>query len=129
MSLSIARRIQLGVLGIVIVFGGYVAMSLEREYGGSGTAGAVERENGIVRVYEISKTQVDETDHPRKTLVFQGTEEEVDRYLAEQDGGRNYLPSAAVIIVGIVAMITAASPSNLMARAQSRSQGVLRPRS
>ncbi len=112
---SVVMRIILAILGLIALFAGVAAWSLETEYGGDSTVGSMEfLSDGTVRVYDVDEQVTDAEGHPEKTLVFEGTQEEADAWVAQhQDQGRNYLIPAVIILLGVVLVGSALFPSRL----------------
>jgi hypothetical protein len=109
---SVVMRIILAILGVIALFVGVAAWSLETEYGGDSSVGAMEYlADGTVRVYEVDEQTTDEEGHPLQTLVFVGTEEEAEAWMARQDQRRNYVFPGLIVALGVGLLGAALVPS------------------
>lgn len=111
--LSAAARIWFGVIGLAVAIVGLGAWSLETEYGGM-SAGVMESSGGIVRVYDIDEESIDAEGRPRKTLVFEGSEEEALAFDEQRRSEtRSYVVPGLIVGGGALIIIGAISaPSN-----------------
>jgi hypothetical protein len=109
---SVVMRIILGILGVLALLIGLAAWSFENEYGGEGAGAEMEMlADGTVGVYDVDEQSTDGEGHPGRVLVFEGTQEEVDAWVAEQQSqGRNYLIPGLIIAVGVVLVVGAVFP-------------------
>jgi len=89
---------------------GLAAWSLETEYG-SGSNWATESSGGTTRLYAVDEQNPDAEGHPGTSLVLEGTQQEVDAYIANYEAeGRNYLVSGLLIGVGGLLLVSAVLP-------------------
>lgn len=109
---SVVMRVVLGILGLIALLVGVAAWGLETEYGGGSTVGSMEfLPDSTVRVYNVDE-RVTDVEGPAQVLVFEGTQEEADAWVAQQEGqGRNYLIPALIILLGVVLVGAAMVPS------------------
>ncbi len=96
-------RVVLVGVGVVVVLVGLVGWSLEGEYGGD-----PDREEYVVGHDEATGLATVEGE---SGVVFQGTEAEVDAWLEEQRGSRNYLVPVLLIAGGSLAFLAGLAPS------------------
>ena len=103
--MSRLARGSLVVLGLVVMWAGGVAWSLETNYG-SGSSWAIEQPaGGPVRLYSVDEVAGEET------LVLEGSEEEIREYIEEyEESGRSYVFPGLVIGSGALIVISAFIP-------------------
>jgi hypothetical protein len=107
-KLSRAARVAVGVVGGLVVLVGLGVWSLESEYG-SGLNFSVEIEGAVHRVLEGDEQAPDPED--RRTVVFEGTEEEASAYIEQRRAEETNLVIPGLIIgVGILIVIAALIP-------------------
>ena len=95
-------RVMLVVVGVVLVLAGLVAWGLEQEYGGD-----PDRPEYVI---------AHEAGRPVQVLgefgvVFEGTQEEVDAWLEEQRGSRDFTVPILLIVGGAVVGVIGIAPS------------------
>ncbi len=107
-----STRITMAILGVLTILAGSAAWSFETEYGGDGPGEIEHLADGTERVYDINDQQVDDEGHQLRTLVFEGTPQEVEAYVEERRSeGRSYLIPGLMIAVGAVLLVGAVFPS------------------
>lgn len=97
-----ASKVMLVILGLLVVFGGWVAWSIEDVYG-SGTNFLVQTsQDGSVIVYEdVDGQGTDE-------VVFEGSEKEAQAYIEQRRAeGKSFVVPSVVIAVGALLVVGA----------------------
>lgn len=108
MKLSRATRVAVGVLGGLVVLVGLGLWSWESEYG-SGLDFSTESDGTVHRVLEVDEQAPDSED--RRTVVFEGTEEEALAYIEQRRAeGTNLVIPGLIIGVGALIVIAALIP-------------------
>jgi len=112
--LPIWGRILLVVSGGVLVLAGALAWSVGEDiFGGSGFDPELitETDGDTVRIYEFYEHGLDREGQPVRSLVFEGSQEEADAFMAEpQAEDRNNQEPMLMIAVGAVTVIVALIP-------------------
>jgi len=104
--LSIADRIGLAVIGLVVVLAGLAGWSWQETYGGTQYAGQEVLSDGTARVYNLDEQSLDAESHPAKIVVFEGTVEEADAFIKQgQSGLRVFLVPGLIIGLGATLVI------------------------
>lgn len=107
-----STRITLGMVGVLAVVVGMGAWSLETEYGGDGPGEIEHLADGTERAYDINEREVDDDGHQLRTLVFEGTPEEVEAYVEQRRSeGRSYVIPGLIIGLGVVLILAAVFPA------------------
>jgi hypothetical protein len=99
-------RVVLVLLSLVVAFVGYVAWSIEDEYG-SGTNFAVEhpQDGTTVIVYDVDEQN-------GQTKVFEGSMQEAEAYMEQRRAeGESFVVPGLILALGAVLLIVALLPS------------------
>ena len=101
MRLSMASKVMLVILGLLVIFGGWVAWTIEDEYG-SGTNFKVQTsQDGAVIVYDVDEQGTD-------AMVFEGSEQEAQAYMEQRRAeGKSFVVPGVVIAVGALLLVGA----------------------
>lgn len=95
-------RVVLGLVGVPLILAGLVGWALEQEYGGD-----EDRKEYVTSQEASGPVQV----HGESGVVFEGTQEEVDAWLEEQRGSRNFTAPFLLITGGAVLILAGVAPS------------------
>lgn len=106
--LSIANRIGLGVIGLVVVLAGLAGWSWQETYGGTQYAGMEVLSDGTARIYNLDEEAMDAEGHPEKIVVFEGTVEEAEAFEEQSRSGlRVFLVPGLIIGIGAAFIVWA----------------------
>jgi hypothetical protein len=95
-------RVLLVAGGIVLILAGYVGWALEQEYGGDD-----DRQEYVMFQEASGPVQV----HGDSGVVFEGTQRQVDAWLEDQRGGRDFTTPFLLIVGGAMLVLVGVAPS------------------
>ena len=105
MAVSMKSRVLIAVVGLLVAFVGWVAWSIEGEYG-SGTPFVVEtHQDGSAIVYDVDEQE------GTRTPVFEGSQQEAVAFMERRRSeGENFLLPALIIVAGALLVVVALVP-------------------
>jgi hypothetical protein len=100
--MSIFGRVALAVVGVIVVFVGFVAWSLEDEYGSGLNFSLSSRAGGPWIVSEV------DGQNGTSVVRFEGSQEDATAYMEERrSAGENFLIPGLVIVGGAILIVVA----------------------